>query len=112
MRIEPITPMTAVQPPARGLQPASATAAAPLPDDAGQLGTGRDLAEAARAFNEAAQPYDISLRFSQDEETGATVIRVVDQSTGELVRQIPDEALLKLSAALGKLQGALFARSA
>ncbi|HYJ47154.1 MAG TPA: flagellar protein FlaG [Pyrinomonadaceae bacterium] len=72
----------------------------------------RDIAEAVRALNKAAEPYDIALHFSEDEETGAIIIKMVNQETGELVHQIPDEAQLHLSAVLGKLQGQLFARDA
>ncbi|MDX2030123.1 MAG: flagellar protein FlaG [Blastocatellia bacterium] len=51
---------------------------------------------------------DIALNFSRDEETGAIVVKMVDQTSGETVQQIPAEALLHLSAALGKMQGQLF----
>jgi uncharacterized FlaG/YvyC family protein len=72
----------------------------------------KDVAEAVRALNKATAPYDIALHFSEDEETGAIIIKMVNQETGELVHQIPDEAQLHLSAVLGKLQGQLFARDA
>lgn len=74
-------------------------------------GQEKDLAEAVRALNRAAEPYDIALQFSSDEETGTIVVKMVKQGTGEIVRQFPDEAMLHLSAVLGKLQGQLFART-
>ncbi len=36
------------------------------------------------------------LKFSVDSDSGRTVIRVIDSSTGELVRQIPPDEVLTL----------------
>jgi uncharacterized FlaG/YvyC family protein len=72
----------------------------------------QDVDAAVHALNKAAEDYDIALQFSRDDETGAIVIRMVRQNTGEVVHQIPDEAMLHLSAVLGKLQGRLFSRTA
>ena len=60
----------------------------------------------------AVQDENIALNFSRDEETGTIVVKLIDQTSGETVQQIPAEALLHLSAALGKLQGQLFDRRA
>ncbi len=68
----------------------------------------RDL----QKISDVLQPFQIALKFSRDEETGAIVVRVIDERSGEMLRQIPPEALLRLSAALGKLQGQIFDRSA
>jgi uncharacterized FlaG/YvyC family protein len=56
----------------------------------------------------AIQPFDISLKFSKDAETGAIVIEMVNERTGETLQQIPNEAMLHVSAVLGKLQGMIF----
>lgn len=113
MRIELINAPSAVAAPSparlstdEGGAPGQAMAA-PAP-----AATPEDFERVERTFNDALEPYGLSLRFSRDEETGATVIRVVEQETGEVLKQIPREALLRLSAALGKLQGSLFERSA
>jgi flagellar protein FlaG len=42
-----------------------------------------------------------SLDFRIDESTGRTVVTVTDAETGELVRQIPSEELLRLARMLG-----------
>ena len=68
----------------------------------------RDASETgtpAGAFEEAVKVANISLNFSRDEETGAIVTKLVDQTSGETVQQIPTEASLHLAAAIGKLQG-------
>ncbi len=71
-----------------------------------------DLEEALHTLEGAVQDANIALNFSRDEETGTIVVKLVDQSSGETVQQIPAEALLHLSAALGKLQGQLFDQTA
>lgn len=37
------------------------------------------------------------LRFNVDEDSGLTVIRVVDRKTGDLIRQIPEDIFLQLA---------------
>ncbi|MFN0084356.1 MAG: flagellar protein FlaG [Blastocatellia bacterium] len=67
-----------------------------------------NVEDALRSLAEAVKAANIALNFSRDEETGSIVVKMVDQTSGETVQQIPAEALLHLSAALGKLQGQLF----
>lgn len=64
------------------------------------------------SIQEAFKSTNISLQFSQDEDTGSIVIKLVDQNSGEAVQQIPSEAVLRLAAVLGKLQGQIFDRQA
>jgi flagellar protein FlaG len=71
-----------------------------------------DIEETLRSVDEAVKPYNIALNFSRDEETGTIVIKLVDQTTGETVSQIPAEVRLHLTASLGKLQGRLINRKA
>ena len=52
------------------------------------------------------------LRFSVDDTTGKTVVRVVDTSTGEVIRQVPSEELLAISRSIDRLQGLLFHQQA
>lgn len=58
------------------------------------------------------QAFRISLNFSRDDESGAIIVRLVEEDTGEMLRQIPSEAALKLSTAFGKLQGLIYNRQA
>lgn len=48
------------------------------------------------------------LKFSIDEDTGKTVVKIVDVQTQEIIRQIPSEEAIKIAGALGKIQGLLF----
>ena len=58
-------------------------------------------------LNQAAQTHRRSLRFSVDEESGHTVIRVVDPETDEVVRQIPPEEVLNVARRMGDPAGTL-----
>ena len=47
----------------------------------------------------------ITLQFSQDSETKQLVVKLVDDVTGEAIRQIPSDISLKLAAVFVKLKG-------
>jgi flagellar protein FlaG len=52
------------------------------------------------------------LRFKVDENTGQTVVRVVDQETGRLIRQVPNQNVLDLNAFLDSISGLLLQEQA
>ena len=56
------------------------------------------LEETVSYANKAMQNLNRSLHFSIDEGTERIVVKVVDDSTGETVRQIPPEEILRLAA--------------
>ena len=56
-------------------------------------------------LEEALSQHKIALRFSRDGATKQLVVSVVDENTGEAIRQIPSEVSLKLAAQHVKLQG-------
>ncbi len=56
--------------------------------------------------------HNISMKFSQNEQTNEVVVQLVDERTGEAIRQIPNEVSLKLAAANIKLQGWIFDETA
>lgn len=49
--------------------------------------------------------HNITLKFRQDEETKQLVVELVNNLTGESIRQIPTEVSLRLSQMSIKLQG-------
>ncbi len=49
--------------------------------------------------------HNISMKFSRNEQTDEVVVQLVDDRTGEAIRQIPNEVSLKLAAANIQLQG-------
>ena len=53
--------------------------------------------QAVEQLNEYVQSLQRDLQFSLDEELGRAVIRVIDSSTQEVIRQIPNETALQLA---------------
>ena len=56
----------------------------------------KDLSELGEELSDLVQSVRRELEFSVDDDSGRTVIRVIDSATGELVRQIPPEEVLTL----------------
>lgn len=50
----------------------------------------------------------VGLQFTQHKETGRTVIKVVEESTGKVIREIPPESFLDFVAKLDQMVGMLF----
>lgn len=63
-------------------------------------GKGSDVSAAIKKLNDYVQSHRRDLKFSVDKATGHTVIDVVDQKSGKVVRQIPEELALKLAQEL------------
>ena len=68
----------------------------------------RELKQAVERLNEQAQKDGRNLAFSLDEQADRFVIRVKNSNTGELVRQIPDETVLRIAHTLEELKGLLY----
>ena len=66
-----------------------------------------ELKRAVATINQAMQQSDRNLEFSVDSDTKKTVVRVVDTSTGELIRQFPTETALAISRSIDQLQQGL-----
>ena len=63
--------------------------------------------EAVAALNEQLELEQRSIRFRIEEDTDELIVTVLDKETGEVVRQIPSEATVRLAAHLDDLNGAL-----
>ncbi len=70
--------------------------------------TRKELEQALTEVNERMQRNGRSLAFSLDEKADRTVIRVTNSSTGEVVRQIPDETVLRIAHSMEALKGMLY----
>ena len=57
--------------------------------------------------NDFIKPLNGSLQFSIDKDTGTTVVKVIDTSTKEIIKQFPTEEMLGLAKALSQLKGLL-----
>jgi flagellar protein FlaG len=70
------------------------------------------VAKAAAQIQEFVHSMGRNLNFSIDETSGYHVVRVVNPDTGELVRQLPSEELLKISRDFQRLNNALVSQRA
>jgi flagellar protein FlaG len=68
----------------------------------------RDKMEEIREnLNEALEKINIGLSFDQHEETGETVVKVMNRATDEVIRQIPPEAMLEMARRIEDMTGML-----
>ena len=65
------------------------------------------LDQAIENLNEQLQSSQTNLGFSVDSETDIVVVKVTNKETGELVRQIPAEAVVRLAGKMEDLKGLL-----
>jgi flagellar protein FlaG len=70
------------------------------------------VAKAAAQLQEFVSSMGRNLNFSIDETTGYNVVRVVNPDTGELIRQLPSEELLKISRDFQRLNNVLVSQRA
>ncbi len=63
----------------------------------GQAAADASLQKAAKRMEDFARSVGRSLQFRVDEDSGKVVVSVRDPATGELIRQIPTEAALKIA---------------
>jgi flagellar protein FlaG len=59
-------------------------------------------------LNQYVQNLERKLQFSVDDNSGDTVVKVIDKETDELIRQIPSEELLEVKHAIDEYRGILF----
>lgn len=91
-----------------GTAPVAAPKPTPLPQP-----TPVELKAAVAAINKVVQQTNQNLEFSVDNDTHQTVVKMVDTSTGELIRQFPTEAALDIARRIEQFQqGQLFAEKA
>ena len=70
------------------------------------------VAKAAAKLQEFVSKMGRNLNFSVDETTGYNVVRVVNPQTGELIRQLPSEELLKIARDFERLNNVLVSQRA
>ena len=86
-------------------QPVSANRDSAAAPDARAVG--HELSKAAERLNDLVQSMHRELRFSVDDESGRSVIKVIDSSSREVIRQIPPEEVLALVAHMEEFDSGL-----
>lgn len=100
----------AVQPGVRTPAPAMPTATvAPVARTPTQpvLVSASELKSAVAEINHVLQQSNQNLEFSVDTDSDRTVVKMVDTSTGELIRQFPSESTLAIARSIEQFQQGL-----
>jgi flagellar protein FlaG len=85
---------------------------APVEQPAQQSAPQKQVEQALERLKAAMPAKANALTFSLDDQTGDTIVRIVDSETGDVIRQIPSKELLEIAKALDKMQGMLLKQSA
>jgi flagellar protein FlaG len=94
-------------PPAAPVEMASkAVQATPQAPSAEQLKQATDL------INKAIQSMSSNIEFTVDQDTHSVIVKVIDTSTNEVIRQIPNVETLAIAKALDSLQGLIIRQKA
>lgn len=102
-------------------RPAAATPAGPVagrqvhsnaPDAPDALPGKDEVSAAVKKLNDAMPPSAQSLEFEIDEDSKEIVVKIIDQSTREVVRQMPSKEALEMAKAIDKMQGLLIRQTA
>ncbi len=99
---------------ATGTQAAQATAidtpkAVKRSEDAASL---EQVNQAVKNINKSLQTLSQDLEFSVDNDSQRTVIKVIDQRTKEVIRQIPSQEVLEIAKTLDNVKGLLIKQEA
>jgi flagellar protein FlaG len=71
-----------------------------------------ELAKAVKEVNDFVGAVNADLRFSVDDESGKTIVKVVDVTTKEVIKQYPSEEMLAIAKALDGIKGLLVQQKA
>ncbi len=86
--------------------PAVAGSGQALPSAVQAPATGNsNLEQKVKQLNEYAQSINREVQFSIDQESGRTVVKVIDSRTNEVITQFPSKEILTLDHALGNGNG-------
>lgn len=71
-----------------------------------------ELNAVIKSVNDFIKPFNNNLQFNIDQDTGQTVVKIMDSATKEVIKQIPSEDMLVLAKALDQLKGLLVKQKA
>ena len=69
----------------------------PLPQGQNSDATRKELDEAVSRIQDYVQNLHRELQFTVDEQSGRTIIKVIDSETDQIIRQIPPDELIAIS---------------
>lgn len=110
----PNKPQTGPLFPEKALSAAGSPAvASKTPEDGSAQPPGlAQVAQAVHNLNKMMQSLSPDLEFSIDDESNRTIVKLVDQQTKEVIRQIPTKDTIEIAKALDRVQGLLIKQKA
>lgn len=72
----------------------------------------QELEEAVKQVNDFLEPINNSIQFALDDDTGKTIVKVIDLATKDVIRQFPSEEMLSIAKAIDKMKGLLIQQKA
>lgn len=91
---------------------AAAPAAAPVSAPNNATPSTSDVEKALKTLNEFTAMAAQDVSFAMDEESGKTIVKVVDTATQEVLRQFPSAEALSIAHSIDKMQGLLIREKA
>jgi flagellar protein FlaG len=76
-------------------------------DDAKEQATPVQVEQAVRQVNKALSLREVGLRFEVDKDTDKVIVKVVDRASGEVIRQIPNEEVVRIAKLMSDGKGLL-----
>jgi flagellar protein FlaG len=70
-----------------------------------------NLEEVVKRLSDAMSTSNMQLSFSTDSSSGKVIVRVTDTKTGQVIRQIPSEDVLRIAKNIQALLGILYDHS-
>ena len=69
------------------------------------------LKQSLEEINKALSGFSISVQFQVDPDYKDLIVKIVDQDSGKLIRQMPTEDVVRISKAMDNLKGLLFSKA-
>ncbi len=93
----------------KAVGPTQTAAAVPEP---AALPSPSQLQDALKEINKALREQSQGIEFTVDKDSHQTIVKVVDQQTKEVIRQMPSKEAVEIAKALDRMQGLLLKQKA
>jgi flagellar protein FlaG len=85
-----------------------ARAAVKVPDAVAKIFSPAERDGILKQLNKTLEAFDTHVSLSLDDKTHQTIIKVIDNESGKVVRQIPTEQLMRISERITELLGVIY----
>ena len=65
----------------------------------------QEVEAAAKSVRDFVEPINSNLEFSVNDDTGQLVVKIIDRTTKEVIRQMPSEEMLAIAKTLDSIKG-------